>query len=221
MRLILEHCRHRRTEQNYADNVSNPKIRPSPLLRLLKAITSSPGRALFLDIETTGFSHKYDDITLIGWAFGGQFKTIIHGQEHHRLAEDMENASCLVTFNGTAFDNRFLKAKMPDLPFPPDHIDLMHLCRQSGLTGGQKAIEQILGISVRDGIEAVNGYKAVSLWSDYLKGDRSALERLVIYNRADVAAMGAILDETLKRMKLPQSVHIGRVKFRDWAGAND
>jgi uncharacterized protein YprB with RNaseH-like and TPR domain len=72
-----------------------------------------------------------------------------------------------VTFNGTLFDIPFLKRTFEDIKLPLRHIDLRYFARRAGLSGGQKAIERILGIDVRSGLDDVNGAVAVILWHRY------------------------------------------------------
>lgn len=175
---------------SYRQSVVSPKLREQLTLCHL-----APEKVLFLDIETTGLSHHYDEITVIGWSFGGRSSTIIKGQRPDRLIKDARDAAVLVTFNGIRFDERFLRREYPDVISPKYHIDLMYLCRRVGLVGGQKKIERNLGIEVRDDISDLDGAEAVILWHRYLRGDTSALKTLVRYNRADIAAMGAILDK--------------------------
>ncbi|MET3594922.1 putative nuclease with RNAse H fold/dephospho-CoA kinase [Mesorhizobium shonense] len=172
---------------------------------------------LFLDIETTGLSHHYDEITVIGWSINGRASTMIKGDSHQRLREDAKDALALVTFNGIRFDQRFIRQEFPDIALPPHHIDLMYLCRRVGLTGGQKAIERELGVALRSEIENVDGFAAVLLWHRYLRGDVAALETLVRYNRADIAAMGAIFDHAIDRLQIEPDLFLKRAAFKTWA----
>jgi predicted nuclease with RNAse H fold/dephospho-CoA kinase len=175
---------------------------------------------LFLDVETTGLSHHYDEITVIGWSIGGRSSTIIKGQRHDRLLDDAKKAVALVTFNGRRFDQRFLRQEFPDVMLPEHHIDLMYLCRRVGLTGGQKAIEKELGLNLRGEISDIDGLAAVLLWHRYLRGDRQALETLVRYNRADIAAMGKILDHVLAELCVEPDLFADQVEFHSWAAPN-
>lgn len=198
--------------------------RPRPVRRLssklqreLAACISHPELILFLDVETTGLSHYYDDITIVGWSIGGQSHTLVRGEDHTRLAEDASRASALVTFNGIRFDKRFLLREYPDLLLPEIHVDLMYLCRRVGLTGGQKAIERELGVELRKEIADVDGFAAVLLWHRFLRGEPSALSTLVRYNRTDIAAMGALFDEALARLDVQPDLFTTSVKFLRWS----
>jgi len=167
--------------------------------RFLSAL-ENPNRVLFLDVETTGLSRYYDDVTLVGWLLGGVYHVHVAGDDPELLLSALHGASALVTFNGTLFDMGFLKKTFRGLEFPSVHADLRYLAKRVGLTGGQKAIEKQLGIFVRGGVEDVDGPQAVLLWHRYLRGDKRSLRRLIEYNRCDVVAMSSILDYVLSRL---------------------
>ena len=190
---------------------------PSKLHRQLTACCSSPERVLFLDIETTGLSHYYDEITVVGWSIGGCAKTIVKGQDPESFRDDVARAEALVTFNGVRFDTKFIARDFPDIVFPKTHIDLRYLCRRVGLKGGQKAIENALGIHMRGDLTTMGGAEAVLLWHRYIRGDLKALRNLIRYNRIDVAAMGVILDEVIVRLYPQLDLFNGDVKFREWS----
>lgn len=198
----------------------SPKIkaRISPSLRDKLALCQMhPDQVLFLDIETTGLSHYYDEITVVGWSYGGAAKTFIKGEDHSLLLNDAASAVAIVTFNGIRFDQRFLLQEFADVRLPKVHIDLMYLCRRIGLTGGQKSIEKELGLNFRDELEDVDGLAAVLLWHRYLRGDLKALSKLIRYNRADIAAMGAILDASLLRLEIEPDFFAKTVEFKKWS----
>ena len=172
---------------------------------------------MFLDIETTGLSHYYDEITVIGWSFAGTMNTLVKGQDPGPFLDDAARASVLVTFNGIRFDTKFIVKELPGVSLPAAHLDLMYLCRRIGLNGGQKAIEIELGIHCRDGIADVDGAQAVLLWHEYLRGDASALRQLVRYNRSDIAAMGEILDRVIPTVACQPDLFLGEPFCRDWS----
>lgn len=74
-------------------------------------------RVLFLDVETTGLSWFYDEITLVGWARDGVYRVYVAGQDPSDLLADLSEAGTLVTFNGTLFDLKFLKKTFGEIPF--------------------------------------------------------------------------------------------------------
>jgi predicted nuclease with RNAse H fold/dephospho-CoA kinase len=159
-----------------------------------------PRRVMFLDIETTGLSRYYDEITLVGWLLNGVYQVYIAGDDPALLLSSLQDAAALVTFNGTLFDLPFLRKSFPRIYLPEVHADLRFLARRTGLTGGQKAIEKELGIQEREGIESLDGAQAVLLWHRYLRGDTCALHQLIAYNRADVVSMQFILDHVVDQL---------------------
>jgi predicted nuclease with RNAse H fold/dephospho-CoA kinase len=167
--------------------------------RILTALNDARG-VLFLDVETTGLSRHYDELTIVGWLSDGIYRIHVAGDDPEPFLSSLRAASALVTFNGTLFDLAFLAKSFPELSLPKVHADLRFLARRVGLTGGQKAIERKLGIQVRRDVEELDGAQAVLLWHRYLRGDVGSLRRLIDYNRADVVAMRHILDEVLERL---------------------
>ena len=185
---------------------------PGTLRRRLEYCARFPERVLFLDVETTGLSHYYDRITVLGWSFGGRACTCVRGNDAAQFREDAAQAAAVVTFNGIRFDAKFIAREFPDVELPDTHIDLVYLCRRAGLTGGQKAIEKALGLKFRGDAADIDGAAAVLLWHRYIRGDTGALRDLIRYNRADIAAMGAIFDCTAARLGFEPNV-----AFADWS----
>lgn len=180
-----------------------------------------PEKVLFLDIETTGLSRYDDDITIVGWSLNGESHTYVNGTRPSLSSKMFSGAKAVVTFNGMNFDEPFLEEKFPKVRLPSTHFDLMHLGRIVGLTGGQKAIEEELGIDLRlevPGVEDVDGREAVRLWHRYQDGDESALEKLILYNQVDIAAMGAMLDCMLPALLPDTDVEEYDPCFHVWAG---
>ncbi len=198
-----------------------PKTLPPELRSKLAVCSEFPLSVMFLDIETTGLSLYYDEITLVGWSFGGLSKTLVKGGCAENFLRDASNASALITFNGIRFDTKFIEKEFRSVDLPRVHIDLMYLCRRVGLTGGQKAIERELGINCREGISDIDGVSAVLLWNRYLRGDNDALRLLIQYNRADIAAMGAIFDATLSRLGYEPDLLSEGASFEKLAASSD
>ena len=202
-----------------AKTLSSSKINPIPkkLHGELSLCTEFPESVLFLDIETTGLSHFYDEITMVGWSLGGKSGTFIKGGNPDEMLKAAASSIAMVTFNGIRFDQRFLKAEFPEILLPEIHIDLMYLCRRVKLTGGQKAIEKELGIDFRQGIDEVDGFAAVLLWHEYLRGSIESLQSLIKYNRADIAAMGSIFDVALQKLNFDPDLFGAEVRFEKWS----
>lgn len=204
----------------------NPTFRPPrPLSKKLRDqlsfCTEFPDKILFLDIETTGLSHYYDEITVVGWSIGGVSHTYVKGQNISQLKKATRSSVAMVTFNGIRFDQRFLQQEFPEIELPSVHVDLMYLCRRVGLTGGQKAIEKELGVNVRQDLQGVDGFAAVLLWHRYLRGDLEALKLLISYNRADIAAMGSLFDHALDRLGYQPDLFGKSIKFAEWSAPSN
>jgi uncharacterized protein YprB with RNaseH-like and TPR domain/predicted nuclease with RNAse H fold len=152
-------------------------------------------RTAFLDIETTGLSPIYNDITIIGILDESGYKVYFKGHNMKKFLKDITKYSIIVTFNGSRFDLPFLKKKFPKVCFPPVHIDLKYLVRRVGLWGDLKKIEKELGIRRPKVISRINGYYATVLWNRFLRGDGKSLELLIRYNYEDTFNLRLILDK--------------------------
>lgn len=157
-----------------------------------------PHETLFLDIETTGLSHYYDNITVVGWSLNNQYGAFIAGQDNSQLLDVLASAKCLVTFNGIMFDLKFIRKEFPGAIIPQIHIDLRFLAKRVGLAGGQKAIEKMIGWTRKD-VPGISGETAPILWHSYRRGDLQALRDLIRYNHADIEGMKSILDCCVKK----------------------
>ena len=193
---------------------SNARTRPKKLDGRFATSLTDEKSVLFLDIETTGLSWFYDEITIIGWAINGGYNLHVAGDDPQPLIAALKTAQALVTFNGTLFDLRFVRKSFGDIQMPPVHIDLRYLAKRVGLVGGQKIIEQTLGLR-RPGIDDMDGAEAVLLWHRYLRGDTKALARLVNYNRYDVIGMCGILDAVMDRLGEHGDLLFTRPRFAD------
>ena len=171
-----------------------------PSRELYRIALSFPERVLFLDIETTGLSHVYDRLTVLGWRYRGEYGADVGGDVSGRFREVLRDARVLVTFNGIRFDVPFLRYQHPDLDFPTCHVDLRYLVRQVGLSGGQKGVEQDLGLDREAVAVGLSGGDAPILWYDYLGGNEGSLRALVAYNHADVEGLARIFDEVVGRV---------------------
>jgi len=145
----------------------------------------------YLDIETTGLSRFYDDITVIGvYLCNGEDDELIQLVGRHvtedNLAKALENVTRIYTYNGGRFDLPFINAFLGvNLAAEFHHHDLMYDCWRNNLYGGFKAVERQLGIPRE--LEGIGGLEAVWLWWRYRKqGDENALELLLKYNKEDV-----------------------------------
>lgn len=156
-------------------------------------------RAVFLDIETTGLSRHYDEVTLVGLYDGTRMKTFLAGHNLDELAHHLAPYEIVITFNGTLFDLPFLRNKFPEVPLPPIHLDLRYILRRIGYTGPLKRIEHRLGIT-REAAADVDGLMATVLWARYLQGNMRALEQLVKYNAADITSLRSLMNFSYDRL---------------------
>jgi uncharacterized protein YprB with RNaseH-like and TPR domain len=102
-----------------------------------------------------------------------------------------------VTFNGARFDVPFLETSF-DLSLDHPHLDLMYPCKQLGLSGGLKQIEQDIGIE-RDRPD-ISGRDAVRLWREHERGKDGSLETLVSYNREDAVNLKDLSETVVDRL---------------------
>ena len=157
---------------------------------------SSPYHA-YLDIETTGLSSFYHDITVIGIylvdSSGGRLVQLVgEAATSDNLLEALEGVDTIYTYNGSRFDIPFIYAILEiDLKTIFHHHDLMYDCWMNNLYGGFKAVEQQLGIDRK--LQGINGLEAIRLWWRYQEnGDEEALALLLEYNREDVVNLEAL-----------------------------
>ena len=145
----------------------------------------------YLDIETTGLSRYYCDLTVIGIALekSGKIKVIqlIEADLHEAiLLKALQGVEEIYSYNGSRFDLPFIKAKLAvDLKQSFKHTDLMYYCWRENLKGGLKAVERKLGIERH--LKDVDGHVAVQLWWDYANNNNErALRTLLAYNEEDI-----------------------------------
>jgi uncharacterized protein len=155
----------------------------------------------FLDIETTGLSPYEGIVTVVGVHGATGTRTFVAGEDLEELPAYLQRFRLLVTFNGSRFDLPFLTVAFPQLIVPPVHIDLRFLLYRLGHAGGLKRIEERLGIGDRTGVEGIHGLDAVRLWQEYRRGNRSALDRLVRYNRADTVNLEPLLARAVRDLQ--------------------
>jgi len=157
---------------------------------------SSPYHA-YLDIETTGLSSFYHDITVIGIylvdSSGGRLVQLVgEAATSDNLLEALQGVDTIYTYNGSRFDIPFIRTLLEvDLDAIFHHHDLMYDCWMNNLYGGFKAVERQLGIGRK--LQGINGLEAIRLWWRYREnGDDEALALLLEYNREDVVNLEAL-----------------------------
>ncbi|PHJ61573.1 hypothetical protein VF14_09160 [Nostoc linckia z18] len=159
-----------------------------------------PQKTMFLDIETTGLSRHYNNITLVGWSMDSKYKVYIQGEDDYSFRQALTQAKVLVTFNGSLFDIPFICKEFQDLKLPKTHIDLRFLAKRVGLEGGQKKIEKLLGVKRPSNLLDIEGDSAPLLWYKYCRGDSESLRLLISYNHADIEGMKSIFDDVISRL---------------------
>jgi uncharacterized protein YprB with RNaseH-like and TPR domain len=147
-------------------------------------------RRAYLDIETTGLSRDYCDITVIGIAFENRRRCEVvqfigDGISDVGLLESLSGADEIYTYNGSRFDLPFIRGKLHvDLGKKFSHRDLMYDCWKRDLKGGLKVVERKLEIARNS--KGIDGFAAVRLWWSYINNnDEGALKRLLEYNKED------------------------------------
>lgn len=145
----------------------------------------------YLDIETTGCSRTYHELTVVGIAIEHAEAMNVIQLVGRQITCDalkiaLADTEILYTYNGRRFDLPFIKNKLNlDLERQFRHHDLMHDCWKHKLMGGLKVVEQKLNIARQS--KGIDGWMAVRLWWDYINNnDDAALKTLLAYNREDI-----------------------------------
>jgi uncharacterized protein YprB with RNaseH-like and TPR domain len=142
--------------------------------------------ASFFDIETTGLEYGASITVIVCW-HRGRLLTFVEHENLDEFLEFIDEATLLVSFNGSSFDvPRVLDTfHIAELPCP--HIDLRWSCYHRGLRGPLKEISRQLGIMRPVDLQTADGAVAVELWERWtISGDRAARDYLVRYCAADV-----------------------------------
>ncbi|MFH1722719.1 MAG: ribonuclease H-like domain-containing protein [Candidatus Altiarchaeota archaeon] len=179
---------------------------PSEMWRIYPEFKDS---ACFLDIETTGLSPDYHDVTVVGLFDGKKSKAYINGKNLGKLEKALDRFDLLVTFNGACFDLPFLNSSM-GIQFHQAHIDLRFVLSRLGHTGGLKKIERQLGIGRETA--GTTGLDAVYLWKAYKQNKwykcngidyrgKSALDLLIKYNQEDIENLKTLMEYGYEKLK--------------------
>ncbi len=170
-------------------------------LHIVRVTEPSGDFCAYLDIETTGLSPVYSELTVVGICIEREHdntRKIIQLTGNRISAESVENAlngaRKLYTYNGSRFDLKFIKAKLGiDAGRICAHEDLMFSCWKRNLYGGLKSVERQLGITRKTA--GLRGEDAVRLWYDYMAGDGQALRLLLEYNKEDIINLILLKDK--------------------------
>ena len=71
----------RSTKKRVATSLRRAKARLKPADRRLFHALQDTSNVLFLDIETTGLSRYYDEITIVGWLHDGRYEPLVAGDD--------------------------------------------------------------------------------------------------------------------------------------------
>jgi len=149
------------------------------------------GSVAYFDIETTGLGKGDDHITTIVLYDGLSLRHYVHGRNLSDFCRDVADYRLLVTYNGKSFDVPYVRAEL-GCPLGQAHIDLRFVLAGLGFRGGLKGCERALGLD-REGLSDMDGYFAVLLWQEYLKGNKQALDTLLAYNALDVVNLATLM----------------------------
>jgi len=155
-------------------------------------------RAAYLDIETTGIYWPGLLVTVVGLYDGTHMRQFVQGYNLEEFPASLEGFDLLVTYNGTQFDLPVLKHYFPGLSLPPVHLDLRFILARLGFRGGLKGIEPRFGIHRPPEVEGLDGYAAVLLWERFQRGDSTAMDLLLQYNREDVINLEVLMEHAFK-----------------------
>ena len=154
-------------------------------------------REAFLDIETTGLSPEYSEITVVGIHIVGDSEASfiqLVGDDitADSIMDTLSGVSIIYTYNGSRFDLPFILSRLGiDLAEFFAHHDLMYDCWGNSLYGGLKSVERQLDIPRQ--LKEVNGAEAIRLWWRYVNDcDKDALTTLLAYNKEDVINLKAL-----------------------------
>jgi uncharacterized protein YprB with RNaseH-like and TPR domain len=130
-RLIQQHLE---TSLLKRDNIGyfSERLPVAEMWRLFEAFRD---RAVYLDIETSGYDQWTNDITVIGLYDGNRVQTFVNGKNLEAFEVAIADYDLVITFNGACFDLPFIKRSFPGISLPKGHIDLRFVLKKLGLSG--------------------------------------------------------------------------------------
>lgn len=179
---------------------------PHEAWRLWRGYCASERIAL-VDIETTGLTPGYDQITVIGLVDRNRQRVFVAGKPMpgdeplERFPAALKDYDLIVTFNGENFDLPFIERhfKEAGLRIDQPHLDLLILARALGISGGLKDIEKQVGISRGGDIAGMRGSEAITLWGAWKNGDTAAYKKITTYCKADCANLWDLAEVLYER----------------------
>ncbi len=182
-----------------------------PVLPSLESLTGLKEDCVFYDIETTGTSVEKANIYLIGMGRLLEKRMDMVQLFAEDLSEEADilkafqeelcGASSTVQYNGSSFDQPFIRKKcslyglsciLDSLPALDLYRSLSGFKSVLGLSSlRQRDLEERLGGTAR---EFPDGRKGISLYKAYLRDPEEVYSNLLIgHNREDLSGMGLIL----------------------------
>jgi uncharacterized protein YprB with RNaseH-like and TPR domain len=131
------------------------------------------------------------------------------GVTKDKLMTVLDGVQCIVTYNGRSIPDKVKQRVGFDFPVIAaqfgivldkvfKHIDLVPLCWMQNLYGGQKKVEEALGLKRR--LPGKDGAWAAETWKKYEASKLSRyLDDLLAYNKEDVFMLRRI-EEALKQL---------------------
>ena len=179
-------------------------------------------RLLLVDTETTGLSGGTGTLPFLvglgGFVPDGsleleQLLLRQPGAERPilaRFAERLADASCLVSYNGKAFDwpllrSRFVMNRMTP-PTPPPHLDLLHCARRVFRYRVESArlVEIEAGVLGHVRQDDIPGALIPALYFDFLRGaSERTLHPVLEHNASDLVLLVALLADLARRFSAP------------------
>lgn len=180
---------------------------------------------VFLDTETTGLaggSGTFAFLIGLGRISPGGFRVrqffLREPSEErsvlHRISQELEQASAVVTYNGKAFDlplletrYRLLRRAVPTENMP--HVDLLHACRRIWKLRFESCKlthleERVLG---HERAGDVPGFLIPSLYTNYLRfGEAQGLAPIFIHNALDILSLACLTYVVSKAFRDPGSM---------------
>jgi uncharacterized protein YprB with RNaseH-like and TPR domain len=161
-----------------------------------------PSLDAYLDIETTGLSPRYCQITVVGIHLVSEHESrfiqlVGDDVTANNILRALDGVGTLYTYNGSRFDLPFIYVRLGiNLAKLFSHCDLMYHCWRNNLYGGFKGVERQLGIQRK--LKEVDGLEAVRLWWKYVNDyDEVALATLLEYNKEDALNLKTLKESLL------------------------
>lgn len=161
---------------------------------------------MYIDIESTGLSPVYDNVTIIGVLVNDKFEQFIDGinLEDYIINDYIidNKVTEILGYNNIRFDipfiiqNNYLSQEVVDRL---KLTDIMNQCHAFGIKGGLKVTEKRFKIERK--AEPLNFFQQIALWKRWQElADKKALNRYKFYNKEDVLNL-PIVEKKLIELK--------------------